>query len=547
VTTPVGTEAPRGSAQRRLFGAGYVISTFLSFPHPVSGVVVDLGIVLAWLSPACLLLALRGLVPWQAARCGLGLGLLAHAAVLHWAYVVTVVYGNAHPALGVLAPLGMALYPALFTAAFAGGVAWLAQRGVASVFVLAALWTALDHGRAWFLGGFPWATIGYAQHDNGWLLGIVSVTGVYGLSFAVALGGASLARLQQRGRPSREAWVGLAVVALLHGAGPWLRADRLPADAPTIRIGAVQGNVDQAQKWSASRFDQTLRDYEDGTRDAAARGASVVVWPESAVTVAVEYENAVRSRISRLARETETTLVFGSVGAGPHPDAGIVYYDSAFTVGPDGAWLGRYDKTHLVPFGEYVPLRWLIGRVASAVATGVSSQDIQPGERPVAMPLEPGANASPRSSTLRVGVPICYELLFPDLMRRFVRDGAGVLLAVTNDAWYGRTGAPYQFLAMTALRSAETGVWTVRAANTGVSAVIDAAGRVLEETPIFEPAVLVADVPVRPADWNPTFYVRHGDVFAAACWGIAGVAICWAVRRARGSRADKRDERVTER
>ncbi len=310
-----------------------------------------------------------------------------------------------------------------------------------------------------------------------------------------------------------------------------------------MRFAAVQGNVDQGELWSPARFDQTLRDYEQSTRAASELGAQVVVWPESAVTVAVEYESDVQQRIGLLAQETRSALVFGAVGLGAHPDGGVAHYDSAFAVAAGGQWLGRYDKTHLVPFGEYVPLRWLIGRIASAVATGISPRDISRGDRPAAvtLPLAAPTTEAPGSTSsitsVRVGTPICYELLFPDLVRRFVRDGAGVLLAITNDAWYGRTGAPYQFLAMTALRSAETGVWTIRAANTGVSAAIDASGRVREETRIFEPALLLADVPLRGAGTAPTWYVRFGDVFALACWAAAAAAFGWGFRRGRHSGA----------
>ncbi len=139
---------------------------------------------------------------------------------------------------------------------------------------------------------------------------------------------------------------------------------------------------------------------------------------------------------------------------------------------------------------------------------------------------------------MRIGAVICYELLFPDLVRRFAADGAELLLAITNDAWYGRTGAPYQFLAMTALRSAETGLWTARAANTGVSGFIDARGRVVETTPLFEAHWRVMDVPRHPNPESATFYVRHGDVFAATCWllciGLAGRA--WRGNRVRETR-----------
>jgi apolipoprotein N-acyltransferase len=188
-----------------------------------------------------------------------------------------------------------------------------------------------------------------------------------------------------------------------------------------------------------------------------------------------------------------------------------------------------------VPFGEYLPLRALLGRFIRAVATGAAGRDVSAGPGPRALAL-PAAEAGEPVVTL--GVPICYELLFPDLVRRFAGGGAQVLLAITNDAWYGRTGAPHQFLAITALRSAENGLWTARAANTGVSALIDARGQVQEQTRIFEPGLLVGDVPLRDAARPPTFYARHGDWLPFGCWlAAAGLWVRDWRRRAAGARA----------
>jgi apolipoprotein N-acyltransferase len=182
-----------------------------------------------------------------------------------------------------------------------------------------------------------------------------------------------------------------------------------------------------------------------------------------------------------------------------------------------------------VPFGEYVPLQDLFGRLFRAVARGIAEIGVTAGERPRALSFAvPGA-----SSDLTAGVPICYELLFPELTRHFVDDGAEVLLAITNDAWYGRTGAPHQFLAITALRSAETRVWIARAANTGVSAIIDAGGRVRRQTRIFERDLLVEDVTLRPAPMGGSFYSRHGDVFAGVCWAGSWLWLAAAWRRVR--------------
>jgi apolipoprotein N-acyltransferase len=231
--------------------------------------------------------------------------------------------------------------------------------------------------------------------------------------------------------------------------------------------------------------------------------------------------------LERLARETGAALVVGAVGLESGPDGGIRVFDSAFAVQRDGALTDRYDKSHLVPFGEYVPFQAWLGWLFEAVARGIAEVGVHPGPGPRAVFLDLAAGRLP------VGVPICYELLFPDIVRRFVSDGAEMLFAITNDAWYGRTGAPYQFLAITALRSAETRVWTARAANTGVSAIIDARGRVRQRTPIFEPGWLVADVPRRPAPTGGSFYTRHGDVFAWACWLVAAAAsgVAWRRRR----------------
>jgi apolipoprotein N-acyltransferase len=288
-------------------------------------------------------------------------------------------------------------------------------------------------------------------------------------------------------------------------------------------VAVLQGNIDQGVKWSREWFEATLAAYEDLTRAAAAAGAEVVVWPETAVPAAIETGESEVRRLSELARETRVALVVGAVGiepgsSGADPPGGAPprrVYDSAFVVTPAGLVAERYDKSQLVPFGEYIPLQRLLGRFLRALARGIAAAAVTPGAAPRAVGI---ALPGPDAGRLTAGIPICYELIFPDLVRRFVEDGAELLLAITNDAWYGRTGAPYQFLAMTALRSAETGVWTARAANTGVSAIIDGRGRVRSQTRLFERAWLAADLPRRRAADGTTFYVRHGDWLAAACW-----------------------------
>jgi len=517
--------------RRAALCAGYAAATFLAFPFPLAGRVIDLGLVFAYVAPALLLLALRGLAPRAAARWAAGASLVAHTLVWHWIYVVTVVYGHAPVAVGVLAPALLAVYPALFAAAFGAAFAALEGRGLAGPFAVAALWTALyDHARSFVLTGFPWATLGYAQHWNFALLPLAGFAGVYGLSFVSALGGAGLAELARR--RWRAAALAFAGVALAHAAGLALGAAAKPASGEPIRVAVLQGNIDQGVKWSEAWRERTFQIYADLTREAARRGARIVVWPETAVPGALEAEPSLAASLRALARETRAWLVVGGVGLELSPDGAraIHFYDSAFVVADDGSTRDRYDKTHLVPFGEYVPLRDLFGVFVSSVASGIAPADVAPGERVRSVRVSPDGDGG-----FPVGAAVCYELLFPDLMRRFAADGAEILLGMTNDAWYGKTGAPYQFLAITALRSAETGLWTARAANTGVSAFIDGSGRVREQTPIFETALLVADVPRHTDPVRATFYVRHGDLFAGLCW-LGSAALLVRARFVRGRR-----------
>lgn len=510
--------SPIAPAVRRALLALYAVSLFMAFPQELpGGLVFDGGWLFAWIVPAALVAGIAGLTPRRAAHEAFVASLVAHWAIFYWFFVVTVRYGGLPAALGVITPLLPTLYFAALSAAFAWGWARFVRDGPFPIVVGAMLWVALDWVRAHFvLGGFPWSTLGYALHLDAPLLAWTRWTGVYGLSFVaaaagIALAGAALER--SRGRV-RALAITAGAVALAHGAGLAMGPVELGSPV-TVRIAAVQGNIDQGQKWDARVRDRILETYLRLSGEAAERGASWIVWPETAVPGLVEADPALRARIERFARERGVAMVIGGTGVEIDLEARrfSAFYDSAFLVDRTGAVLDRYDKTHLVPFGEYVPLRAALGRFFQALATGLSSTDVSAGEAPRAMAIPPEDASRP---LLRAGVPICYELLFPQLVRRFVADGAGVLLAITNDAWYGRTGAPHQFLALTALRAAENGRWVVRAANTGISAIIDARGRVRQASPLFEEAVLVADVPVASGA-APTFYTRMGDVFAALC------------------------------
>lgn len=520
---------------------------FFSFPQPLAfvGNVVDLGMIAGPLAVAFLVASLDGLSRRQAIQWGFLASLAAHYLLFHWFYVVTVTYGHAPVGVGVLAPLLPSVFVSLFTALFSGCWQSLRRDGWISPFVVALLWTAIDHLRGFALGGFPWGSLGYVAHDNAMLLPWARFAGVHGLTFVVVLLGTGVAQIVRETRsgtgPSRSSLAALGVVMAAFIGGALLGRSVPPTTgSETIRVAALQGNIDQNEKWSPERVGANLGTYLHLSKRAIDAGAEVVVWPESAVPGFLDLEPDIRDPIRALARAHGTTFVLGAVGATLDPNTGELsqFYDSAYLMNEQGTLTDRYDKTHLVPFGEYLPFRWLFGAFVEAIARGIATVDVSAGEAPRAMSVA----RIGEQSDVRIGVPICYELLFPDLVRRMSRDGAQVLFAITNDAWYGRTGAPYQFLAMTAVRAAENGLYTVRAANSGVSALIDSRGKVVQQSEIYVQDVIVGDIPLSPTGRRSTFYSQYGDIFAWICWAGLLALVLQSINRRRVERKNETRE-----
>ncbi|HEY6548243.1 MAG TPA: apolipoprotein N-acyltransferase, partial [Vicinamibacteria bacterium] len=249
----------------------------------------------------------------------------------------------------------------------------------------------------------------------------------------------------------------------------------------------------------------------DLTREAVGQGARLVVWPESAVPFYYDHTPALAEELREAVRRRQVYLMFGNDDREPSPDGKDRVFVGAKMLSPGGELVLRYHKIQLVPFGEYVPIQPLLtlgGRFSAKLVEQVA--DFTPGVEAVVGELD----GHP------IGGFICYESVFPHLVRRFSAGGAELLVNMTNDAWYGRTSAPYQHLAMSAFRAVENRRFLVRAANTGITAVVDPWGRVVHQTALFERTVLVADVQLVS---TRTFYSRHGDVFAGAALGTTAV------------------------
>ncbi len=473
---------------------------------------------------------------WQGFLLGYLCGILWFAGTCYWIFDTMHRYGGMSTPLAALVLLLFCMYVGLYHGMFglllalvAGStpirstptrssaaatrpatIASALQRAlVAAPF----LWVAVELART-RITAFPWELLGYAQTANFALTRITTLTGVYGLSFEIALVNSAFAAAFLVPRARRK-WLLVAAIsaAIILQAGQWVTPPPAPADRSALLL---QPNIpiQEGGMWTKEFFVDTLRDLSEiSLRPAQKEGKAydLIVWPESPSPF---YTNdpLFRDAISALATQAHKWVVAGSIGINPamHSAAGTSeIFNSASLVAPDGTWTGRYDKVHLVPFGEYLPFPRLF-----AFAGGLTKEvgEFQHGTSHA--PLDAGGE--------RLGMFICYESIFPDEVRQGPLQGAEVLVNISNDGWYGDSGAWNQHLQQTQMRAIENQRWLLSATNTGMTASIDPYGRIAASIPrkIREP--LVAPYALNS---STTFYTRHGDWFAYLCAIISAGAI----------------------
>lgn len=469
---------------------------------------------------------------WQGFLLGYLCGILWFAGTCYWIFDTMHRYGGMSTPLAALVLLLFCMYVGLYHGMFglllalvagsapirstptrsnsAAAIASALQRAlVAAPF----LWVAVELART-RITAFPWELLGYAQTANFALTRITTLTGVYGLSFEIALVNSAFAAAFLVPRARRK-WLLVAAIsaAIILQAGQWVTPPPAPADRSALLL---QPNIpiQEGGMWTKEFFVDTLRDLSEiSLRPAQKEGKTydLIVWPESPSPF---YTNdpLFRDAISALATQAHKWVVAGSIGINPamHSAGGTSeIFNSASLVAPDGTWTGRYDKVHLVPFGEYLPFPRLF-----AFAGGLTKEvgEFQHGASHA--PLDAGGE--------RLGMFICYESIFPDEVRQGPLQGAEVLVNISNDGWYGDSGAWNQHLQQTQMRAIENQRWLLSATNTGMTASIDPYGRIAASIPrkIREP--LVAPYALNS---STTFYTRHGDWFAYLCAIISAGAI----------------------
>jgi len=456
----------------------------------------------AWVAMAPLLLAIRGVRPGAAFSLAFVAGICSFMGVFYWINTIKGFTYRDFMILGVYLGGYFGIFGLLF------GLIDERMR-LPSALTAPALFVAMEYARSH--AGFmqlPWALLGHSQYLDLVMVQIASFTGVFGVSFLVVMSGAALADAAERGV---KAWKSLVLAALALGLSAVYGVSAVleTPGGETIKLTVIQGNIPQDVKWNPELIDRHFSKHLQLTEEAARLGpGSLIVWPESSVPMSFSQEPRKRELIMTLARNTATPLL---LGVSQHPKIGpkdvkAGWHNSALLISSQGKIEKQYDKIRLLPFAEYLPYRDVIpwpSRLAEAAGHTVA------GTEPVLFDLDGH----------KFAVLICWENIFPDVFHRFLRAGANFMVNITNEAWFGETAAPYQFLSMSVFRALEGRVSVVRAANTGISCFIDPYGRVTGRVnhlgkDVFVEGFLTGELPISR---KKTFYTTHGDVFALAC------------------------------
>ncbi len=466
---------------------------------------------------------LRAATPVQAFLLSYLSGIIWYAGTCYWIYNTMHEHGGLNAPIAALALFLFCLYLGLYHGLFGLLLGWVAGPGRDHRLALISvpfLWVAVELART-RVTGFPWDLLGTAQVDNISLSRITTWTGVYGVSFEIMLVNVAVAAafLVPRKKRSTLLLASLAAGTVLQ-AGRLVDAPASPADHTAL---LVQENIPVDENWTRAAFQRTLHELTDlsvarvvsksSSLDTNSKAGKVdlIVWPESPAPFFTT-DPLFREPLSEMARETQTWVVTGAIGSTPASQNGgsaSDIFNSAALVSPSGEWVARYDKLHLVPFGEYLPFPKLF-----AFAGGLTKEV---GE------FKPGTSRAPLvAGNIPLGIFICYESIFPDEVRQFADQGAEAFVNISNDGWYGDSGAYAQHLNQTRMRAIENDRWILSATDTGVTTSIDPYGRTVARFPRKVRGAAVAPYALTSVT---TFYTRHGDWFAYLCAIISAGAL----------------------
>ena len=469
---------------------------------------VDLFYV-AWIALVPFFLSLYEKSTKQAFRAGILFGIPYFFGTLYWIYHSINHYGNlpfvASISIVILLCCFLSLYSGIFAVLF---ITTLRKTKLPALLIAPVFWVVLEFVRSYFLTGFPWSSIGYSQAKFLTMIQIADITGIYGVSFlVVAINGAlaDIFLLKKRIEdmplfPLSYTIIGAGVLCLVILSTVIYGQVRLNQERPgkDMTVSIAQGNIEQDMKWDPQYQNAVMDVYKDLSLKAKSFNPAVIVWPETALPFHFGTDDVYTQELIDFQKQLNTYLLFGSVLVKEQSDERYHMSNSAVLLDTDGNTVYTYDKIHLVPFGEYVPLRNILFFIDKMV---VGIGDYIPGETHVLAPLPLGSFAP----------LICYEIIFPGLVRKFFAHDGDLIVNMTNDAWFGRTSGPYQHFSMAVFRAIENRKPVIRAANTGISGFIDSNGRVLSRSDLFQRELLVMKI---RTDSTRSFYSKYGDLFS---------------------------------
>lgn len=473
----------------------------------------------AWFSLVPLLIAVKGESTLNTFKLGIVAGLVHYLTLLYWIINVISTYGGLHWLAGMVILFLLCLYLSLYMGIFS----FLVNKFIESrikILLFAGFWVSLEYIRAVILTGFPWCLLGYSQFNQRVLIQVADITGVYGISFIIAAVNILIFILVSDIRkninkkyffPEALLLTVIIIMAVSYGSYRVKEYTGTADSGKVLNVAIIQGNIDQSVKWDAEYQEETIKRYLSITEGTYGFKPDIIVWPETSVPFYFQEKNEFTGILYDIPQKSGAQFIFGSPSYRIKGKE-VSYLNSAFHISPNGALKGQYDKVHLVPFGEYVPLKKMLPFVNRLV--------------PAAGDFSSGESLDPLLlNGISSGILICYEAIFPEISRDLTEKGARVLINITNDAWFGLTSAPYQHLYMSIFRAVENRIPLIRSANTGFSGIISPDGTVETAGGLFTSESITGNIRI---DNHPlTFYSRYGDIFAQLILIICLIKTCF--------------------
>lgn len=495
------------------------IMLFMSFPE------LDFYF-LAWIALVPALISLYKKDLKFALKAGFLMGLVYFFGTTYWIYHALHFYGSMPFVLSILVVILLSMYLSIYIAVFCLLYATaLKNSSIPSIVTAPCIWTSLEFIRSYAFTGFPWSSLGYSQYKFLSLIQVADITGIYGISFLIVafnglISDIYITKKIQNEKPLYSPFslvvsiISFSVMLILIFSYGFFRLYQDRGDA-LFKAAIIQGNIEQDKKWDIQYQKAVLLTYKELTLQAAEKKPDIIIWPETALPFIFREDKYLTEDLISFQKELGAYMLFGSIlirekeetkQSGKFKNS---LSNSALLLDKNGNISYIYDKIHLVPFGEYVPLRNVLFFIDKLVY-GIG--DYYPGDRYLSAVTPFGGFA-----TL-----ICYEIIFPGLVRKFYINGGDFIVTITNDAWFGDTFGPYQHFSMAVFRAVENRKPVLRAANSGISGFIDSNGRIIETSRLFEKTYLFKEI---KKDKTLAFYTKFGDIFSYLCITITAALI----------------------